>query len=177
MNKSVSDPVILKPNQRMRGGAVLKILFLLPVVTVLVLLMVFAFYEGRKAYWDYRVQKMCEQDGGLTVFENIRVSAEDYERLKGTHGAIPIPERRSADSAAEYVSDTEITRMHQGTPDVWRTVAMVRSLDGNRPLARWVNYTRRGGDFLTVAHASYFTCDSDIASLSSEIFIVQGVEQ
>ena len=162
---------------RMRGGSVMKMLFFVPAMFALVLLVVFAFYEGRKAYWDFRVQQMCEQDGGVTVFEKIRLNSDDYKRLKGTQGSIPIPERRSADSSTEFVSDTERSAIHQGSPYVWRTVSTIHAVDGNRVIARYVTYTRRGGDIPTFAHPSYSGCDSGVTAISKEIFMIQGIEE
>lgn len=54
-----------KPSfHRMRGVSVLKILLFIPLTLVLILLLALAFFEGRKAYWDYRVREMCAKDGG-----------------------------------------------------------------------------------------------------------------
>ena len=50
------------------------------------------FCEANKAYWDYRVTKMCEEDGGVEIFEHIEVTPEEFEKLGGNeYGEIDIP--------------------------------------------------------------------------------------
>ncbi|MDD5391305.1 MAG: hypothetical protein PHD37_18360 [Gallionellaceae bacterium] len=163
--------------RRMRGFGLLKLLLLIPLALVLMLILALAFFEGRKAYWDYRVREMCAKDGGVKIFERIQLNAEDYRRLNGLLGEIPTPERRSATTKAEYVSDTERTWIHRDSPEVYRTEATIRAVAGSRTLARYVNYARVGGDFPTFAHPSSFSCDQGYGSVSKQIFIIEGVEK
>ncbi|MEZ5617336.1 MAG: hypothetical protein R3E40_03540 [Rhodocyclaceae bacterium] len=158
----------------MRGAGLIKTLLLIPVVLVLLLLLAVAFFEGRKAYWDYRVQVMCEKDGGVYVVQQIHLSADDYRRLGGELGEIPIPERRSAPTKAEYVSDTDRRVIREGNPSVWRTEATIRSVANDKTIARYINYSRRGGDFPTFAHPSSYSCDQGTGSVSRKIFLIEG---
>ncbi|MEO1768095.1 hypothetical protein, partial [Thiobacter aerophilum] len=48
----------------MRGSSLVKKLLFIPLAFVVLLLLAISFFEGRKAYWDYQVRKMCEKDGG-----------------------------------------------------------------------------------------------------------------
>jgi len=158
----------------MQGIGLVKLLLIVPGGLVLLLLTALGFFEGRKAYWDYRVKEMCEKDGGIFVVEQARLSAEDYRRLGGEGGEIPIPERRSAQTKAEYVSDTERRVIREGNPYVWRTEATIRDVRNNKTLARYVNYSRSGGDFPTFAHPSSFSCDQGQGSISRKIFFIEG---
>ncbi len=170
----------VKPHKRfrqMRGIGLLKVFLLIPLALVLMIFLAVAFFEGRKAYWDYKVREMCAKDGGVKVYERIKINAEDYRRLNGAQGEIPIPERRSATTRAEYVSDTEITWIQRNSLEVYRTEATIRAVPGGRTLARYVNYARVGGDFPTFAHHSTFSCDQGYGSISKQIFIIEGVEK
>lgn len=167
-----------KCNRRSRvgtrgAGLVKSMLFLLAALVVLLLLVV-GFFEGRKAYWDYQVRRMCEKDGGVFVVQQIHLNADDYRRLGGEQGEIPIPERRSAPSKAEYVSDTDRRMIREGNPSVWRTEATIRAVANDKTIARYINYSRRGGDFPTFAHPSSFSCDQGQGSVSRKIFIIEG---
>lgn len=166
-----------RPIHQMRGISLLKVLLFIPLTLVLMLIVAVAFYEGRKAYWDYRVREMCAKDGGVKVFERIQLNAEDYRRLSGRLGEIPIQERRGATTNAEYVSDTERTWIHRNSPEVYRTEATIRAVAGSKSLARYVNYARVGGDFPTFSHPSAFSCDQGYGSVSKQIFIIEGVEK
>ena len=158
----------------MRGVGLIKSLLLIPGVLVLLLLLAVAFFEGRKAYWDYRVKEMCEKDGGIFVVQQIHLNADDYRRMGGEQGEIPIPERRSAPTKAEYVSDTDRRVIREGNPFVWRTEATIRAVANNKIIARYINYSRRGGDFPTFAHPSSLSCDQGMGSVSRKIFLIEG---
>jgi len=161
-------------SSNMRGAGLVKLLLIIPAALILLVLLAVTFFEGRKAYWDYRVREMCEKDGGITVFEQVRLNAEDFRRLNGTNREIPIPERRSAPPMAEYVSDSERSVIRQGSPAVWRVEVTIHAVNGNRTLARYINYSRSGGDFPTFAHPSTFSCDQGFGSVSKRLFIIEG---
>ena len=62
---------------RERGASVIRVLALILLAFEVVHALVFAFYEGRKGYWDHRVQQMCEEDGGTRIFERVDLSREE----------------------------------------------------------------------------------------------------
>lgn len=173
------DQSCLTPSSyyRMQGIGIIRVLVLIPIMLTLLLALIFAFYEGRKAYWDYQVREMCEKDGGITAHERIRITAEDYRRLSGTQGEIPIPERRSANATAEFVSVTQEIIIRKSNPQVWRRETAIQAVDGDRLLARYVSYARVGGDFPTIAHPSSLLCNQEVTSISKRIFILQGAEE
>jgi hypothetical protein len=39
--------------------------------------------EFNKAYWDHKVRELCEKDGGVTVYEAIELSPEEFKRRGG----------------------------------------------------------------------------------------------
>lgn len=160
--------------RRMQGIGLVKLLLIIPGTIVLLLLLAVGFFEGRKAYWDYQVRGMCEKDGGVFVVQQIHLNADDYRRLGGEQGEIPIPERRSAPTKAEYVSDTDRRVIREGSPSVWRTEATIRVVANDKIIARYINYSRRGGDFPTFAHPSSFSCDQGVGSVSRKIFLIEG---
>lgn len=155
----------------MLGSTIFDFLIRIVGIFFLALLLAIAFYEARKAYWDFRIERMCQKDGGLTVFEEIRLSADDYERLRSRSGTIPLPERGSADRAAEFFSHTQEEVIRERSPRVAREEVTIYALDGNRMIARYISYSRSGGDFPTYAHPSYFLCKREDQSISERIFI------
>lgn len=42
-----------------------------------------------KAYWDARVKALCEMEGGITVYETVRLSEEEYLRYGGATARSP----------------------------------------------------------------------------------------
>lgn len=150
-----------------------KLLVALLVSPVLVAVAVIGSCEARKAYFDRQIDKMCEKDGGVTVFETVAVSKQDYLRLGGSHGQIPVPEERSATADYPYVSNTTRTVLRSGNPEVTRTDALIKRRSDGKVLARFVSYARIGGDPPSWAHPSHRMCDLPGGDLS-QVFIVEG---
>lgn len=131
-------------------------------------------YEIRKTYFDRQIDKMCERDGGVTVFEKVAVSRQEYFRLGGSNGQIPVPEERSATAEYPYVSSTARSVIRSGNPEVFRTEAVIKRRSDGRVLARFVSYTRIGGDVPSWAHPSHRTCHLPGGNVSQYIFMIEG---
>ena len=130
----------------------------IPFTFILLLIFTIGFYEGRKAFWDYKVTKMCEADGGATVFENVKITQEEYERLGGINGTIPVsPEKYKKDSP--YFDRTVSEKIHEWNPEVIkRTTEIIRSAD-EKVLGKQITFSRIGGDTPTgIGHPSSFSC-------------------
>ncbi len=114
---------------------------------------------GRQSYWDDQVRELCKKDGGVTVYEHVKLTQSEYQRLGGANGVIPVPRTGSPASVGRpYVADTKITMIHESTPQVYREeTTIVRTSDG-KVLSRVVDYVRFGGDFPSPAHDSSYAC-------------------
>ena len=116
------------------------------------------YVPGRQAYWDAQVKEMCEKDGGVTVYERVKLTQNEYRRLGGIGGTVPVPTRSSASPNTPYVADTKIIKIRESNPEVYRRETMiVRVVDG-KVLSRQVTYGRIGGDFPSPAHRSSYGC-------------------
>lgn len=130
--------------------------------------------ETRKAYYDWQVRKLYEKDGGVTVFEQVMVGQAEYQGLGGSHGEIPVPEERSAPPDYPYVSNTTRRVLNEDSLRITRTESLVKRRADGKLLARFVSYSRVGGDFPGWAHPSYTMCDLRRGNVSQQVFIVQG---
>lgn len=147
----------------MHGASPIKTLLLIPVGLVLLLLLAVAFFEGRKAYWDYRVRQMCDKDGGIKVYEQVALP-NDY---LGKDGAITIrakpfnPERPlnfEAKPTDPFYYEWLNEPIRTGSLAVGKhTFRVIRSSDGT-VLGTMIIYSRSGGDFPTFAHPSSISC-------------------
>ena len=70
-------------------GAILRVIVALMSVPILVA----TFYEGRKVYWDYRVQEMCANDGGVTIVEPVSISTMQEKLLPHVGGVVAVTDR------------------------------------------------------------------------------------
>mgnify|MGYP003676694076 FL=1 len=135
-------------------------------------ILVFTYTELNKAYWDYRVKELCEEDGGVTVFETVVLTKEEHENLSAY-----ISTRKSTTKVNGYFfeSDTEIIR--EKSPVVRRYVSHLYRSSDKKILASRVGYSRRGGDIPTgISHPSGFSCTQLVGinnDIIGSIFIIK----
>ena len=148
-----------------RGASVIKMLLVIPVALVLLLALVFAFFEGRKAYWDYRVREMCARDGGTHVSEQVSISKQEA-LLSGilVGNDLVIPSRTEEKMTSGYYIEYESSNIRLESPRVFRAQSTVVRARDRKILAEMITYFRVGGDFPSFAHPSTKTCsDADRA--------------
>jgi hypothetical protein len=154
--------------------ALAKVLAWVVLTPIVVLALSIGGCEARKAYYDWQVRKMCEKDGGVTVYERVKISEQEYKRLRGSGGQIAVPEERSAPADYPYVSSTTRTPIREGSPQVWRTEARITRRADGKVLAIFITYSRVGGDFPSWAHPSYKVCELTGGNVSEQVFTVTG---
>ncbi len=136
------------------------------------------YVPGRQAYWDAKVKEMCEKDGGVTVYERVYISGNEYQQLTGGHGSVPVPDERSSNKNTPYFSRLFTREINAVNPKVTRSeTEIVRRVD-NKVLGKVVIYSRVGGDLPTgIGHDTYSSCE-DIPQLKldveKQVFVVTG---
>jgi hypothetical protein len=91
------------------------------------LFMVFWLGGGQKIYWDWRVDRMCAVDGGVTVYETVELPAEKFDEWGNVH----IPPKWKAKPEDEYYYEMEINYYRKGNPSVQkRKYRTIRRSDG-----------------------------------------------
>lgn len=147
----------------MRGASLVKTLLLIPAALVVLLLLAVGFFEGRKAYWDYRVKRMCEKDGGVRVFERVAIPPMYVDR----DGVIRIPAKPSIPDKPLHFEAKPTDLFYYETIDESivsgylavgkHTFNVVRAID-RKILATMIVYSRSGGDIPAFSHPSSFSC-------------------
>lgn len=131
--------------------------------------------EARKAYYDWQVRKMCEKDGGVTVFERVVLSRAEYERLGGLKGIIPIYASSFQHPNEPYFTETKTEYLRESNPEIRRELVMYKRRSDNVALGQLIYYARVGGDFaFSGAHPSSKGCAQLEAGVSEQIFQVEG---
>jgi len=100
----------------MRGAGLTKTLLLIPAVLVLLLLLAVAFFEGRKAYWDYQVRGMCEKDGGVSIYEKVAVTRSQFQKWGGVGGVLGIPIQSDQRVDIPFFRQTKDETLRSGSP-------------------------------------------------------------
>lgn len=147
-------------------------------LTVLVLVMVIpacmGYTPGLQAHWDAKLKEMCELDGGITVFERVTLTEEQYRRFGGRAGGISLPSQRSAPPGYPFATRTTEVVLNERDPKVYKAETDYLRLTDGKVLAKLVRYWRVGGDFPTFGHPSSYSCPDQQQAVESErgIFIL-----
>lgn len=145
-------------------------MLLLLAALVVPLLLAVGFFEGRKAYWDSQVRGMCEKDGGVKVYETVRLPSEMFNQWGQVN--FQVQTKQNAKPLDDYYFEWDIQHYLRGNPEVWRNHFKLVRTEDKKILGEAIGYSRRGGDFPGPWHESSFGCalDADISVLKKHIF-------
>jgi len=132
---------------------------------------------GQQSYWDEKVKEMCEKDGGVKIYEKLRVSKVDIERLGRVGGKIGVPVKELAHPNSPAYSLMTVTNLREWNPRVSRVESIIIRRGDQAVVARSVVYARSGGDFPTgMSEGTSFSCPDSrkITSDLQELFVVEG---
>lgn len=126
---------------------------------------------GQKLYYDLQVNRLCAQDGGIKVYETVKLPAERYDQYAKRNWILP--DRVRAKASDDYFVETETHYYRKSSPQVARTVARVIRRSDGKVLGEYIHYGRGGGDMPGPWHGSSFLCPDPTKSTGFEtkIFI------
>jgi len=128
------------------------------------LFVIFWFGGGQKVYWDWRVDRMCAEDGGVTVYETVELPAERFDEW----GNVRIPPKGRAEPEDEYYYEMETHYYRRGNPTLRQSkYRTIRRSDG-KVLGESTYYGRGGGDMPGPWNPSSYTCPDPTRSTQSE---------
>jgi len=111
-------------------------------------------------YWDHKVKELCEKDGGVTVYEHIELTPEEFKKLGGNQfGEIDIPLEQNSNQSLYFISLSKII-IHSGNPEISRTETKITRRSDMKVMSMKVNYFRGGGDLIELDHPSHISCKS-----------------
>lgn len=111
---------------------------------------------GRKVLLDAQVRELCAKDGGIKVYEAVKLPPEKFDKWGMVKPYDPTQGENALGSEYFFGRDTHYFR--RGNPEIWRThIQIVRRVD-NKMLGEATRYSRRGGDLPGPWHESSFAC-------------------
>ncbi len=152
-----------------------------PLILIGLLVLAFLFGEFNKSYWDYKVKKMCLEDGGVTVYETVFLSEAEFKTAGGSsYGQLVVPTREVARDRNIYpfYSERSGSELRSGSPRVYRSESKIFRKSDEKVLGRLTTYGRYGGDFPFSFNPSSFGCgniEGFRLDIEKQIFIVEGV--
>jgi hypothetical protein len=140
------------------------------------LILSYIYAESKKEYWDQQVKALCEKDGGVTVYQHVKVTPEEYEKYGGRHGAITVPPSTfSGQEEYPYFYTLEKQIIREKDPEVFRSLATVYRRSDGEIIGATVNYFRDGGNFAFFRAPGYSCRDLGIRiDVMDQIFIIPG---
>jgi hypothetical protein len=122
-----------------------------------------------KARLDQRVRELCNQDGGVKVYEVVYLSSKEFDR----YGVVRVPIKQEAKLSDEFVYEQNLSAYQKGNPELWRLHFRVFRRSDSKLLGEAISYARRGGDMPGPWHESSFGCPerADISDLKKQLFI------
>lgn len=95
-----------------------------------------------KAYYDRQVKEMCAKDGGVRVYETVRLPKESFDEF----GDFRIPIKANVRETDPYYYEWRIQRYREGNPAIEQDHFLIfRKADG-KLLGEAISYGRSGGD-------------------------------
>lgn len=117
---------------------------------------------------DAQVQELCAKDGGIKVYERVRLPREMLVEL----GKLRLPAKRYIQPSDNFYYEWDIEYFRRGNPEVTRShFKLFRKIDA-KLLGEAISYSRRGGDLPGPWHPSTFECPErgDLTALRHAVF-------
>ncbi len=112
-----------------------------------------------KARLDQEVDRLCRIDGGIRVYETVKLSMEDYDERRGIvfpqYANLPGDKGRYGNL---YYSSWETKTIVSGDPELVRSHLKIVRKSDEKILGEHVTYFRRGGDIPNPFHPSSYGC-------------------
>jgi hypothetical protein len=124
-------------------------------------------FFSEKARLDREVKRLCAIDGGIKVYEIVRLRAEEFD----ARGRINVPAKEYMKPADEYYLDSESIFLIQGNPRLVRINFKVIRAKDRKVMGESTRYARSGGDPPGPWHESSFSCPPSPLKLETSIFL------
>lgn len=142
--------------------------------TLLVILLALQFVTAcisgpSKGQLDDEVKRLCAIDGGIKVYETVKLPAERFDK----YGQIRVPAKWLGKPEDEYYSESSTNYLIRGNPEMWKFHFKLYRRSDEKLIGETISYTRIGGDIPGPWHSSSFQCPQkeDSGYLIREIFI------
>jgi len=116
---------------------------------------------------DAEVKRLCAIDGGIKVYETVRLPAERFKL-----GYLRLLSKDMAKPEDEYYYESSMSYIEKGNPEMWQLHFKIYRRVDNKLLGEAISYARRGGDIPGPWHDSSFMCPdrADVSDLEKRIF-------
>ncbi|MHB9119732.1 MAG: hypothetical protein ACYC2R_15895 [Burkholderiales bacterium] len=111
---------------------------------------------GEKLWLDHQVRELCAKDGGVRVYETVKLPAEKFNKYGQINFYRPIEGENAL--GPEYVFRLDAHYYRAGNPSLRRYLVQVFRRSDRRLLGESISYDRGGGDLPGPWQPSGFSC-------------------
>ncbi len=111
---------------------------------------------GRTIYYDAQVNRLCAIDGGVKVYETVKLLGDKFNQWGQPNFYRPTQGENAL--GPEYLFKEEITVLRAGDPELLRYHYQVTRRSDKKVLSETYSYQRGGGDLPGPWQPSAFTC-------------------
>lgn len=165
------ENVTVKPNRTRKG----------PLIGLLLFVLLIGLWWGvptyRKERADAMVRELCAKDGGIKVYETVKLPADrfdSYGNVKfGTRWGPPLKQlaKRGDDFFYTWETTWIIPETSIAALAVWRSHQKLFREADQKLLGEAISYSRRGGDPIGPWHPSSFGCPPNTTNaLERQVF-------
>lgn len=155
-----------------------------PVIFLLILGTLVGFWLGVPTYQktkaDAMVRELCAKDGGMKVYEIVKLPAERFDKngnvMFGTRWGPPLKQLAKEGDDFYHTSETTwiIPETGIGSLAMWRSHQKLFRFNDQKLLGEAITYSRRGGDPIGPWHPSSFGCPPNTGNtLERQVFVKQ----
>jgi hypothetical protein len=129
----------------------------------------------KKVYWDTQVNRMCAVDGGVTVYEQVKLSKDKFDKYGYLNFYHPAEGEYSLGENYRFIR--AITYIRRDDPELFRMYTKIYRRSDNKLLGESVFYSRGGGDIPGSWQSSSYMCPkmSIEADVIRQVFIKEDV--
>jgi hypothetical protein len=124
-----------------------------------------------KAQLDAEVKRLCAIDGGIKVYETVKLPPKTFDRYVSKKGFY-LPTEKEATINDQYIYEATTTFIQSGNPSIRRYYyAVIRRLD-RKVMGQLVIYGRVGGDMPGPWHDSSFSCPEFRSNIDIQSLVI-----
>lgn len=133
-------------------------------------------WEMRAVNWDQRIAEMCIAEGGVTIYEAVTLTPEEFRSYGPTQGTIRIPsEQASERSNLPYFRKFSLTYLNESQPRISKLDYLVIRKSDQQVMARSISFGRVSEmSWLGLPYPGKSGCDGIDLDISPKLFIVSG---
>ena len=139
-----------------------------PISVFLLLPLIASCATPSKSELDAEVKRLCAIDGGIKVYETVKLPADKFNEYGQINFYRPTQDENTLGS--EYIFKQETYYYQQGNPEMSRSHYQVNRRKDNKILGELIRYGRGGGDIQRPWHDSSFSCPDSAGGALNDLF-------